>query len=250
MRKLAVIAALCAALPIAAQDKPQGTQPKPVAGPALEKPGMAAPDAKSEKPAKPAAPKTANPDSGKTVEEIIARVINSEVGSHITISDEEVTKYYEAHKTEFVRPEQVALREIVVSTEGKKPEDLPDLKKRAETALKRVQDGEDFAEIAKRLSDGSTKNQGGLLGTYKRGELSKDLEDKVFKMKRNELTEVMETRQGFLVLQTLEHYDEGEQSLPKVKNEIMDKLYGTRMEPAMREYLKTLREQSYVALTS
>jgi len=52
------------------------------------------------------------------------RVISSEVGSHITISDEEVTKYYEAHKTEFVRPEQVALREIVVSTEGKKPEDL------------------------------------------------------------------------------------------------------------------------------
>ncbi len=364
MRKLAVIAALCAALPIAAQDKPQGTQPKPVAGPALEKPGMAAPDAKSEKPAKPAAPKTANPDSGKTVEEIIARVnneiitrseydkarqsaaeeaksecqnrctpeqlqiaiedgqkntlrtlvdqsllvqrakdmgvsvepelikkldairtenklasmeelekavsgqgmnwedfknnirstlltqrvISSEVGSHITISDEEVTKYYEAHKTEFVRPEQVALREIVVSTEGKKPEDLPDLKKKAETALKRVQDGEDFGEIAKRLSDGSTKSQGGFLGIYKRGELSKELEDKVFKMKRKELTEVMETKQGFLVLEVLEHYDEGEQSLAKVKNEIMDKLYGGRMEPAMREYLKTLREQSYVVI--
>ena len=364
MRKLVVIVALSAALPLAAQDKPQGSPPKPSAGPTLEKPGMAAPDAKSEKPAKPAAPKAANPDSGKTVEEIIARVnneiitrseydkarqtaeedaksecqnrctpeqlqidiedrqkhtlrdlvdqsllvqrakdmgvsvepelikrldairtqnnlpsmeelekavsgqgmnwedfknnirnrlltdrvISSEVGSHITISDEEVTKYYEAHKTEFVRPEQVALREIVVNTEGKKPEDLPDLKKKAETALKRVQDGEDFGEIAKRLSDGSTKSQGGFLGIYKRGELSKELEDKVFQMKRNELTEVMETRQGFLVLQVLEHYDEGEQSLGKVKNEIMDKLYGGRMEPAMREYLKTLREQSYVVI--
>src|SRR5467141_45428 len=176
------------------------------------------------------------------------RVISSEVGSHITISDDEVTKYYEAHKTEYVRPEQVALREIVVSTEGKKPEELPDLKKKAETALKRVQDGEDFGEIAKRLSDGSTKSQGGFLGIYKRGELSKQLEDKVFKMKRNELTEVMETKQGFLVLQVLEHYDEGEQSLAKVKNEIMDKLYSGRMEPAMREYLKTLREQSYVVI--
>jgi len=364
MRKLVVIAALCAALPLAAQDKPQGAQPKPAAGPTLEKPGMAAPDAKSEKPAKPTAPKTVNPDSGKTVEEIIARVnneiitrseynkarqtaeeeaksecqnrctpeqlqiaiedrqkhtlrdlvdqsllvqrakdmgvsvepelikkldairmenklpsmeelekavsgqgmnwedfknnirstlltqrvISSEVGSHITISDEEVTKYYEAHKTEFVRPEQVALREIVVSTEGKKPEELPDLKKKAETALKRVQDGEDFGEIAKRLSDGSTKSQGGFLGSYKRGELSKELEDKVFKMKRKELTEVMETKQGFLILEVLEHYDEGEQSLAKVKNEIMDKLYGGRMEPAMREYLKTLREQSYVVI--
>jgi peptidyl-prolyl cis-trans isomerase SurA len=176
------------------------------------------------------------------------RVISSEVGSHITVSDDEVSKYYEAHKAEFVRPEQVALREIVVSTEGKKPEELPDLKKKADTALKRVQDGEDFGEIAKRLSDGSTKSQGGFLGIYKRGELSKELEDKVFQMKRNQLTEVMETKQGYLILQVLEHYDEGEQSLPKVKNEIMDKLYSGRMEPAMREYLKTLREQSYVVI--
>src|SRR5437868_1080669 len=365
MRKLVVIVALSAALPLAAQEQPQGSQPKPAPAPTVGKPGMAAPDAKSEKPAKPTAPKTVNPDSGKTVEEIIARVnneiitrseyekarqtaeedaksecqnrctpeqlqidiedrqkhtlrdlvdqsllvqrakdmgvsvepelikrldairtqnnlpsmeelekavsgqpgmnwedfknnirntlltqrvISSEVGSHITISDEEVAKYYEAHKAEFVRPEQVALREIVVNTEGKKPEDLPDLKKKAETALKRVQDGEDFGEIAKRLSDGSTKSQGGFLGVYKRGELSKELEEKVFQMKRNQLTEVMETKQGYLVLQVLEHYDEGEQSLAKVKNEIMDKLYSARMEPAMREYLKTLREQSYVVI--
>src|SRR6266852_2332941 len=176
------------------------------------------------------------------------RVISSEVGSHITISDEEISKYYEAHKKEYVRPEQVALREIEVSTQGKKPEEIPDLKKKAETALKRVKDGEDFGEIAKRFSDGSTKSQGGFLGVYKRGELSKELEDVVFKMKRNDLTDIMETKQGLLILQVLEHYDEGEQSLAKVKNEIMDKLYGERMEPAMREYLKTLREQSYVVI--
>src|SRR5258708_8102388 len=81
MRKLAVIVALCAvlplmSLPLAAQDQPQGSQPKPAPAPTLEKPGMAAPEAKSEKPAKPAVPKTANPDSGKTVEEIIAGVNN------------------------------------------------------------------------------------------------------------------------------------------------------------------------------
>jgi len=372
MRNLVRIAALCAALPLAgmsvsAQEPPQSAPPKPAPAPTLEKPGMAAPDPKSdklEKPAKPAAPKPSNPESGKTVEEIIARVnneiitrseydkarltaeedakqecqnrctpeqlqkdiedrqkhtlrdlvdqsllvqrgkdmglsveadvikkldsirienklasmeelekavagtgmnyedfknnirntlltqkvIGNEVGSHINISDDEVNKYYEAHKSEFVGPEQVALREIVVSTEGKKPEELPDLKKKAETALKRVQDGEDFGEIAKRLSDGSTKAQGGFLGQYKHGELSKELEDKVFKMKRNELTDVMETKQGYLVLQVLEHYDEGIQSLSKVKGRIMDELYSARMEPAMREYLKTLREQSYVVI--
>jgi peptidyl-prolyl cis-trans isomerase SurA len=176
------------------------------------------------------------------------RVISSEVGSHINIGHEEVVKYYEEHKKEYIRPEQVALREIEVATEGKKDEELPDLKKKAETALKRVKDGEDFGEIAKRFSDGGTAKQGGFLGVYKRGELSKELEDIVFKMKKNDLTDIMDTKQGYLVLQVLEHYDEGEQPLTKVENEIMDHLYSGRMEPALREYLKTLREESYVVI--
>jgi len=176
------------------------------------------------------------------------RVIGSEVGSHITIGREEVEKYYNEHKKDYVRPEQVALRSIEVSTAGKNASEIPDLKKKAETALKRVKDGEDFGEIAKRFSDGTTKGQGGFLGLYKRGELSKELEDVVFKMKKNELTDVIETKQNFLILQVMEHYDEGEQSLAKVENEITDRLYSEKMEPALREYLKTLREQSYVVI--
>jgi len=176
------------------------------------------------------------------------KVIGSEVGSHINVPKEEIQKYYDEHKAEFVRPEQVALRSIEVNTAGKDATEIADLKKKADTALKRIQDGEDFAEIAKRYSDGATAKQGGYLGQYKRGELSKELEDTVFKMKRNDLTEVMETKQGFLIIQVLEHYDEGEQSLAKVENEINEKLYSQRMEPALREYLKTLREESYVVI--
>jgi peptidyl-prolyl cis-trans isomerase SurA len=176
------------------------------------------------------------------------KVVSQEVGSHISIGESDARKYYDQHKENFVRPEQVALREIIVSTEGKKEAELLDLKKKAETALKRVKDGEDFGEIAKRMSDGSTKDQGGYIGAFKRGELAKQLEDTVFKMKRNDLTDVLETKQGYLIMQVLEHYDEGEQSFEKVKNEIMDRLYNEKLEPAAREYLKTLREQSYVVI--
>jgi peptidyl-prolyl cis-trans isomerase SurA len=176
------------------------------------------------------------------------KVISNEVGSHISVPKDEIQKYYDEHKSEFVRPEQVALRSIEVNTAGKDATEVADLRKKAETALKRIKDGEDFGEIAKRYSDGATAKQGGYLGQYKRGELSKELEDAVFKMKRNDLTDVMETKQGFLIMQVLEHYDEGEQALSKVENEIMDKLYTQRMEPALREYLKTLREESYVVI--
>jgi peptidyl-prolyl cis-trans isomerase SurA len=175
-------------------------------------------------------------------------VIRREVGSHINIGRDDAMKYYEAHKKEFVKPEQVALRAIEISTDGKQEADLPDLKKKAEGLLQRIKDGEDFATIAKRFSDGSTAQQGGYLGTYKRGELAKQLEDQVFGMKKNQLTDVIETKQGFLVLQVLERYEEGEQPFEKVEPEIMDHLYTERMEPSLREYLKTLREQSYVVV--
>jgi parvulin-like peptidyl-prolyl isomerase len=175
-------------------------------------------------------------------------VIGKEVGSHITITHEEALKYYDAHKSEFVKPEQVALRSIEIHTDGKTPPEIVELRKKIDGLVKRVQDGEDFGELAKRFSDGSTAAQNGYLGIYKRGELSKEFEAKVFVMKKREMTDVIETKQGFLVLQVLERYEEGEQPYEKVENEIMDHLYSQGMEPALREYLKTLREQSYVVI--
>jgi peptidyl-prolyl cis-trans isomerase SurA len=175
-------------------------------------------------------------------------VIRREVGSHINVGHEDEMKYYEEHKKDFVRPEQVALSAIEIHTEGKKESEIPELKAKAQKLRDRVKDGEDFGELAKRFSDGTTAQQGGYLGVYKRGELSKELEDIVFKMKKNEMTDVIETKQGFLVLKVLEHYEEGQQPFEKVENEIQDRLYSEKMEPALREYLKTLREQSYVVV--
>lgn len=177
------------------------------------------------------------------------KVISEEVGSHISsFTTEEIQKYYDAHKQDFVRPEEVALRSIEINTAGKSDAEIAELKKKADTAHKRVEDGEDFGEIAKRYSDGSTAKQGGYLGVYKRGELSKQLEDVAFKLKRNDITDVLETKQGFLILQVLEHYQEGVQPLSIVENEVRDKLYSQKMEPALRDYLKTLREESYVVI--
>ena len=175
-------------------------------------------------------------------------VIRREVGSHINITHDEAMKYYEENKKEYIKPEEVALSAIEIKTEGKKESEIPELKAKAQKLHDRVRDGEDFGELAKRFSDGSTAQQGGYLGVYKRGELSKELEDTVFKLNKNDLTDVIETKQGFLVLKVMEHYDEGQQPYDKVENDIMDHLYNQKMEPALREYLKTLREQSYVVI--
>ena len=175
-------------------------------------------------------------------------VIHREVGSRIIIAHEEVQKYYDEHKSEFRRPEQVVLREMVVSTDGKKDEEIPELEKKAKNLLERVKKGEDFGELAKRYSEGTTAKNGGELGVFERGQLSKELEDLVFKMNRNQLTDAIRIKTGFLILQVQQRYEAGLQPLDKVENEIMNKLYVGRMEPALRSYLQTLRQDSYVVV--
>jgi peptidyl-prolyl cis-trans isomerase SurA len=176
-------------------------------------------------------------------------VIRKEVGSKIIVSHEDVVKYYNDHKSEFVRPETVVLREIFVSTEGKPEADIPALKKKAETLRDRVMNnGDDFGELAKRYSDSSTAQQLGELGVFQRSQLDPKIADRVFALNRNQMTDVMETKTGFEILQVRERFDAGEQPLDKVEPEISNKLYEANMEPGMRAYLKTLREDSYVQI--
>src|SRR6202789_1335875 len=173
-------------------------------------------------------------------------VVRREVGSHINIPGDEVKKYYDAHPQEFTRPEQVVLTEIFLSTEGKSPEEMESVQKKTEDLRNRVVKGDDFNEIAKRYSEGSTAKDGGDLGTFQRGQLSPQLEAIVFKMEKNQITDVIQTKTGFEVLKVENHFQAGLQPLDKVENEVMNKLYMEKMQPSMRTYLGELREESYV----
>lgn len=174
-------------------------------------------------------------------------VIRKEVGSRIIVSHEDVVKYYNDHKNDFVRPETVVLREIFVSTEGKPAADVPALRKKADTLRDRILNhGDDFAEMAKHYSDSTTAPQGGDLGSFERSQLDPNIAEKVFALKGGEMTDIIETKTGFEILQVVQRFDAGLQPVDKVEPEITNKLYEAKMQPAMRAYLETLREDSYV----
>ncbi len=176
-------------------------------------------------------------------------LIRKEVGSKIIVSHEDIVKYYNEHKGDFVRPETVVLSEIFVSTEGKPAADIPMLRKKAEALRDRVlNNGDDFGEMAKRYSDSPTAQESGELGSFQRSQLDPKIAEKVFALNRGQMTDVMETKTGFEILQVRERFDAGEQPLDKVEPEITNKLYEEKMEPALRDYLKTLREDSYVQI--
>ena len=173
-------------------------------------------------------------------------VIRRDVGSRINIADSDSKAYYEEHKADYVRPEEVVLAEIFLGTEGKTPEEMASVERKADDLRARLTNGDDFNELAKRYSEGSTAKDGGELGTFQRGQLSKQIEDAVFKLDKGQMTSVIQTKTGFEILKVEAHYVAGQQPYEKVQDEIMNHMYMQRVQPALREYLAQLREQSYL----
>lgn len=175
-------------------------------------------------------------------------VVRKDVGSHINIGSDEVKKYYDEHKDEFIRPEQVLLAEISLSTEGKNPDELAAIRKKAEDLRDRIKKGDDFSELAKRYSEGPTAKQGGELGEFEKGQLSKQIEDAVFGLNKSDITDVIQTKTGFEILKVVDHFQAGLQPMAKVENEIVNRLYMQRVQPELRTFLAELREESYLVV--
>ena len=198
---------------------------------------------------------------------VTQRVIGQEVGSHLAMNKEDVKKFYELHRAEMERPEQVRLSEILIApkTPAKpagadgKPEPpseaeteaaLSAAQAKAQDVLDQIHKGAKFADLAKKYSDGPSAKDGGDLSLFKRGTLSKELEDKVFALKAGDVTDVIRTKQGYVILQASEHQMAGVPTMKEVEPRIQDALYMQKLQPALRTFLTTLREEAFIDIKS
>ena len=189
---------------------------------------------------------------------ITQKVIGREVGSRMNISKDEAQKFYEEHKSELTQPEQVRLSEILVPTQklsadGKTQIDLDDAgiaaaEAKAKDLLEQIKKGASFEDVAKKESQGPTAAQGGDLGFFQRGTLAKELDDKTFAMKTGEVTDVIRTKQGFVILKVADHQQAGTPPLKDVENRIMNAIYEEKLQPALRAYLTKLREEAFIEI--
>jgi len=202
---------------------------------------------------------------------ITQKVIAEEVGSHVSISKDDEQQFYDEHKNELDQPESIKLSEILVAPQkpaaaAKPAADASDESKaqaaeaakeadaaalaaaeaKANDLLKQIRAGASFEDVAKKSSDGPSAAQGGDLGEFKRGSLAKELEDKTFAMKAGEVTDVIRTKQGYVILKVISHRAEGIPLMKEVEPKIMDTLYYQKLQPALRAYLTKLREEAYI----
>jgi peptidyl-prolyl cis-trans isomerase SurA len=183
---------------------------------------------------------------------ITQEVMREEVGKRISFTPGEVQRYFDEHKQEYTQPESVRLSEILISVPapagGAPPDDatLAAAKAKADDLEAKLHQGGDFTQLAKSFSDGPTAAEGGDLGQFRRGSLAKVLEDKTFALKSGEYTDPIRTKQGFVILKVVQHVQGGVQDYKSVEQDVEQAYYMSKMEPAIREYLTTMREQAFI----
>jgi peptidyl-prolyl cis-trans isomerase SurA len=178
-------------------------------------------------------------------------VMRQEVGAHIEMTPGEVEQYYEAHKQDYAQPESVRLSEILISTGPEGSDDAAKVaaaKAKADDIEARLHSGGDFAQLARSFSNGSTAAEGGDLGTYKRGQLGKLLEDKTFDLKAGQYTEPILTRQGYIILKVTQHTASGPRPYNDVEQDVEEAYYMSQMEPAIRAYLNKMRDEAFIQI--
>lgn len=177
------------------------------------------------------------------------RVIGEEISGRIVIPEPEKRKYYDEHKKDFVRDEQVFMRQILISTEGKTPEQVAAAERKAKDLVARARKGEKFSDLAATNSDDlETARNGGELPAFKRGQLMKQIEDVVFKQPKGYVTDPIKVQNGFLILKVEERYEKGLATFEEVDNEINEKMMMPQMNVKVRTYLTKLRQDAFLEI--
>jgi len=181
---------------------------------------------------------------------VIEQVQRQEVGSKLTITEEEARQYYARHPEDFTDPAAVTLREIFVevpSTEGNVnvARDEEGQKKIAD-ARARVLKGDDFAKVAAEMSDSPSKANGGIIGPFAHSDMSPQLQQMVDKMKPGEITQAIRTPRGYQIFKLESVKVQALQPFESVRDLISEKVAGARTQIEMRKFLSRLRTQAII----
>ncbi len=162
-------------------------------------------------------------------------------------SDDEIQKYYDENKENFSQGETVAASHILIKTEPTDDDAAKAAKReRLEGLRKQIQEGADFAEVAKTNSDCPSASAGGDLGSFGRGQMVPEFEAAAFSQETGTVGDIVETQFGYHLIKVTEHQQAKELDFAEVKPRISDILYSQKQQEAVQEYVEGLRKQANV----
>ena len=181
--------------------------------------------------------------SGQTISDLLLRVklnmLSSKIQQKVTKdagkkpSQQEITAYYEQHKSQYGQPEKRNILIVLTKTQAQ-----------AEKAKKEIQSGKSFASVAKSVSiDPVSKAAGGSLPGVVKGQEEKALDAAVFSAKLNVLGGPIKTPFGYYVYEVKKTLPASQQTLAQVQSSIQQQLGAQKQQKALSEFVKNFRKK-------
>lgn len=182
---------------------------------------------------------------------MIRQLHDKEVRSHVVVSPLEVERYYKDHPEKFSGKDQIRVRSITVkkdeeiSAKGLKDEAAKNL---IEDLRKKIIAGKDFAELAKRFSEDTSAKEGGLGDWIEAGQMIPVIDDVIFKLKKDEVSQVIETPMGYHIFRLEERKEQYAKKFEEVRDQIYGMLFQQKSIERFQEWMKDLKRNAYISL--
>jgi peptidyl-prolyl cis-trans isomerase SurA len=177
------------------------------------------------------------------------KLIGYEVKSKIVIREKEIEEYYNQHKDQFRVKERVRLASIFLTPED--PNDsgqIRALQSKAEEIVSVLRKGEDFGEMAKRVSQGPGAQDGGDLGFFELAQLDPELTKTIGRISVGGISDPIVRPAGVQIIKVLEKNEGGISPLETVRKDIFDVLYRGEVDKRYASWIKELREKAYTKI--
>ena len=185
---------------------------------------------------------------------MISQVRREEVGSKLSITEEEARQYYLNHPVEFTKGANVTLREILIEipTSNQKGQAAinvaqdDDARQRAIAIRGRILAGEDFGTVATEVSAAPSKSTGGLIGPINVAELSDALQKMVKSMKPGEVTPPIRAARGYQILKLETLKEAALEPFDSVRDVVAERVHAERQRQEVRKFLTRVRSQAII----
>jgi peptidyl-prolyl cis-trans isomerase SurA len=178
-----------------------------------------------------------------------AELINYQVKSKIIIREEQITQYYEEHKEDFSSEETVHLAGIfLIRRNPKDEEESLKLKAKGEEILAKLKNGEDFAALCKKFSQGPGSDEGGDLGSFKADQLDPELRKAVAGIEEGGFTDLIIKPNGIQILKLIKRQKAQAHPLEEVREDIYATLYQEEVNRRYEAWIQELRKETYTKI--
>ena len=180
---------------------------------------------------------------------LVGKVVNVEVRSRLAILDSELEETYRQQRERYRIAGELTLSHILFMVpEHATPEQEAYIKDKAAAALQQLRNGGDFATLAKLHSEGPSADRGGLLGTFRSGELLPGFEEAVATLQPGEISDLVRTRVGWHIIRVEDKKTGDYKPFEAVRDAIKEELSRTRAEQKYEEWVESLRQQAHVTV--